>query len=217
MKMKQLLPIALIATMLTPAAFAATPAPTTPTNTASQQLQLTVDPFINIWVKGSHSQEPIKPKEDYTKFDLETALSVDFGVITNKNDEKILLTVKDSTLNTLLATDGNILRIAFVNQTPSAAVNQAAVDAALKKSGKDLSPNVIAMDFDQTTTFELGGKTPTADIGSDDEAGKSVTYTLHSGTYNFNFKSKMTETESFSTSDESGTYKTTITLSQTGV
>ena len=230
MKMKQLLPIALVAAMITSASYAEeTAVPSAKATSASQELELTVPSFFNVWVKDATSTSTIEPDAAYKTF-TNPALSVKYGVITNTMNDKVILTATSSrgsgesatTFNAFRGTE-NKLRIAFVNSKANLAriVNQAAVTAALDSdvtgSKVEDHPNVIALniatatatDVTEGVTSESPGHAPTPAYDTD-----KVTYTLYPGTYEFYYVTAGGDNTSLSSHDEEGTYKATLTMTR---
>lgn len=219
MKIKQLLPILATALVLSPAVFA-DPSPTPPAteqSTASQELTLTVTDFINIWVKSANPSATIDPNGAYTSFTIPSALTVDYGVLTNKVDDEVQLTVKAGTFDDGLAAlaSPDKIRIAFVNVDSGLNITPGAsqvASALAKDSDPKNNANVIALDFSTTLTNALGEGFPVPSAAGAVGA-HTITYTLKPGTYDFLYTSATSEATSLSTLDEVGHYKATLTLS----
>ncbi|MCQ2754523.1 MAG: hypothetical protein MJ231_05690 [bacterium] len=221
MKIKQLLPIALFAAMLTPAAMAAG---TTGTDSVQHDFTMTISPYINITdLSTNDAVEPTSVATDYTTFTLNKSMSPKFKVVTNVKGDVVYLTAK--TANSLPALGGYTSGasgkcvIAFANETYASDIDQSAVTGAITGTDETASPNVIGIQFtfDETKfpVDKTGAHTP---AGVADATKGNIAYTIDNGAYNFTYAGATGPwNKSFSTLDENGTYKATITMSHSEI
>jgi len=214
MKIKTLLPVALMMMLVSPA-FAEDPA--TASNSAQSELQITVPEFINITKETSVEASTATFDPTYSTITLVPALNANFKVITNKPNDSIKLTATalegSVQVNAIYGTAADDVKLVFtnINRAPSAG----AIDN-IKGSTPAVASNANAIAFKLTPTI-----TPDTNSGATDPAATydngtgTISYVLQNGIYGFSYAVGTTaEANTFSTHDTNGTYKATLTLSQ---
>lgn len=210
MKITKFLPIALVAIMLAPASFAAS-------GTASSNLQINVPEFINI-TTTSPSAKSATFDDNYSQITLNEAMVSNFHVITNYNGKQIKLSASaladgPATAPALFGTAASPI-IVLSNETVKPTTAQIASCGALSAVAEN--PNCIA--FKLTPTITPDSATPAAIQGTPALASNEITYTLTNGIYDFKYTSGLTaEGTTFSTHDEMGTYKATLTMTEIAI
>lgn len=205
MKATKFLPLALFALMLTPSAFAIS-------DTASQKLDVTVDPYIDIKVTATNASSAGTVTGDYSGLNI-TALDLTYDVTNNQHNKTVILSAKcdlgaGGTAEALGGSDTAPVLV-FTNKTGNYKVAQTDVTGAFAGSDKSSNRNAIAFTFTPTITpSEAASAAPSASY-----AANKITYTLTNGKYAFKYLSGTSaNTNTFSTHDENGTYSCTLTM-----
>jgi len=212
MKIKKLLPI-MMALMLLAPAYAATA--TNNQTKADSTMTLNLPEFIRITKESSVDTAGVTYTDDYKTLTLDAAMGATFKVITNKPDDTVYLTattpVSGTDTKALFGTkDAMTIAFANIDRAPASA---AALSAAAADTKTDESANAIAFAVTATAT----GDTATgadAEPTIADLADGNLKYTLKNGEYTFVYALAQ-QALGFSTHDTYGTYKATLTLSQT--
>ena len=217
MKIHKLLPLLAIAAMLTPAAFA-------DGVSANTNLEISVGRYINITNQTQDASRTTTTTfdTDYSAIHLTNALIPTFRVVTNWNGDAVQVAATapitgGTTTPSLGGTDAEHPVIAFGNDTHRPTLQ--AIAKAIEGNAAE-SANAIAFQF----TWDKDGcpdtSTPAAITNEPavDTANGLIKYGLKNGAYTFKYTSAQTAYgNSFSTFDEDGTYKATITMSQTNL
>lgn len=212
MKFKSLLPVALMAMLMTPA-FAAT------ATSQTSLMTITLNDFINI-TKGTEVLASTASFNDtYTTITLAPQMNAQYQVITNKPGDQVRLTgTTDATsagLSALYGTSATSINLVFCNQTVKPADTAVTNITGMTETDATLNANAIAF----AVTPTVAGQTATGATASPTATPSlpgTITYTLAtSGIYDFNYDIATTAVaKTFSTHDAAGSYTATLTLSQ---
>ena len=215
MKMKQLLPIALLAVMMTPAVFA------TESGTASYDETVTIDvpDFIRITpatgIKLTAEDGDFSIDAGYTTMTFSSPLIFGYDVVANKHSQSLYLTATCPTADGSLNALGNATPtkpiIVFANTATDSQPDTASITSALSATDAKTNPNAIAIQFTGVIKPEEGSGaaavTP-AKSGTD-----KIELPITNGKYNLMYTGATTNVaKTFSTKDESGTYQAVVTL-----
>ena len=218
MKITKLLPVALALLLVSPAF-----ADPTVYTTQSSELTLTVPDFFNITIPdgGNYTSAVTITDDAYTALNVTNALVAPFHVVTNKASDGVTLSATaivagegNATAPALYAS-GDDLHIAFTNTTSTEKATTSAIQNITKNSSRTASENANVIAFSITPSItpkaNSGAAAPTK-VASEN----TVKYTIVNGEYDFVYTLGQTALpNTFSTMDQSGTYKATLTLSRT--
>ena len=222
MKISKLLPIALAFTLCTTGAFAVDGSPN-----ANTEYSLTVSDFLNITYETGTQSSTVTPQlnnedNDYTIAQLEGALTGNFRVITNHEQDVYLYgscKTSDGTGHALFGEPEGLILV-FANE--SVDKTRLATDSGLAtvEAGTPdptATPNAIAFNMTVTPAMVDGSHNEGDPITTADElVGGALKYTLPNSVTNFPISiTGNTVAGTLSTLDETGTYKATLYLTNT--
>lgn len=214
MKFTKFIPIAL-AMMLTVPAFA------TPATTQSSEMTLEVPDFFNITIPsgGNYTSDVTITDDAYTTLEIDTPIVAKFHVVTNKASDAVLLTatapIEGSATAPAFYANGETLRIVFTNSTATQKATAESVGNITANATPTASSNPNAIAFNITAVPSAVANTG-ATLGTKVVSDNTIKYPLSNGEYDFQYTLGTTAVPgTFSTMDQSGTYKATITMSRT--
>jgi len=209
MKFTKLIPLAMAAMLVSPA-FAATSVPV--------ELSITVPTFFNIVDESTNKS--VSGTITGTAGDtltLSAAMTPAFRVYTNYTANTVKLSatapLSSGTAAALYGSE-SAPKLVFTNtKSGSQPASGSVTDITGGTSSASGNPNAIAFAFTPSVALVPG-------TGPDDNIGAAyatnvITYTMKNGQYTFSYEGATTpEDKTFSTMDESGTYKCNVTLAQ---
>lgn len=215
MKITKLLPIALAFAMTTTGVFAATEA----TNSSqAAEYQLNLAEFFDIETVTTPTPSPVSYSGNYTQATIDNALVGEFQVISNTNTKDVYLYGQCEAGGAQKALYGSLedLKLVFTNTTDE---HSSTADAVANITGGSpatmQNPNAIAFKLAINTNHEEG---PTNALLSKDFTDQVIHYSVENGKATFTCTvSGAAETGTFSTRDTNGTYKATLTMSDTSL
>lgn len=212
-KITKTLPLALLAlAFCAPMAMAAT----APSPSANTVFQLELPEYLKITSEKGNITKTVSYTENYAGATLE-AMTANFTVITNNPAKNVYLQAtcltSGAAANALFSPseDPTALFVALSNESrkPTPAVVAKATSAT-----KADTPDVILLGITPTLGHDLGGASAVS-ASWDTEKGQ-VKYVIPNGTATLSYTSNTSiEANSFSTHDTMGTYKATLTMTET--
>lgn len=218
MKIKTLLPVALMAMLISPA-FAATATP------ATSELQISVPEYMSIKkVEGESSGTKLATEascgSEYSTLSLNEDLVAKFKVTTNMRSTAVSLTATaltgDAGVSTsALGGDAGSPIIVFTNNDSKP--DDTAVTNITTGTSTDVTsnPNAIAFNLVPVCTPNSSGAAAGSTVDTPTIANGGLKYKLKNGIYDVTCTiSGQALANTFSTHDTNGVYKATLTLSQ---
>lgn len=208
MKIKTLLPLALMAMLVSPA-FAA------PSNNATSTMTLNLEQFINITTSTATLNSQTTFADDYNTITLTTPPVAAFNVITNDPAQKVTLSGKTTTTGgdkDALFKNGDNIGIVFSNTATDQVPSDTDVSNITGGSTPAIADNKNAIAFlitpNITPSTQYGGEVTNTTV----EQNK-VVYDFKNGVYDCTYTLNANAfAGTFSPHDSYGTYKATLTM-----
>lgn len=208
MKIKTLLPVALMAMLISPV-FAAT------SNNASSEMTLNLEQFVNITTSTAALSSATTFGDDYNTITLSTPLTAKFNVITNDPAQVVYLVAKTTTSDgekDALFKSNDKIGIVFSNTASGQQPSESDVTNITGGTTPTIANNKNAIAFwiapTVTASTTYGGSVTDTTVDQN-----SVQYTFANGVYDCSYVLDSNAISgTFSPHDSYGTYKATLTM-----
>ena len=221
MKITKLLPIVVALAMTTSGVFAEETG-TTNAISSTAEYQLNLAEYLKITTTTTPQPSTVSFADNYASATIDTALAGGFTVISNKVSKDIYLqgtaVTSNGSANALYAKDSDPskLKLVFTNQShkpANTAVTNITGGSPVLASNPDAIAFAITVATPTHDNFSDNGITPSWDADK-----QQVKYTIKNGTSVFGYSiSGTNEAKTFDTHDTDGTYKATLTMTDTSL